>query len=98
VLNGVVMLSFIGDLRRQEIPLLDAIQQGARQRLRPVLMTALVASLGFLPMALNTGTGAEVQRPLATVVIGGIISSTLLTLVVLPVIYRMMYQFRDRQQ
>jgi cobalt-zinc-cadmium resistance protein CzcA len=98
VLNGVVMLSFIGDLRRQEIPLLEAIQQGARQRLRPVLMTALVASLGFLPMALNTGTGAEVQRPLATVVIGGILSSTLLTLVVLPVIYRMMYQFRDRPQ
>ncbi|MEH6570482.1 MAG: CusA/CzcA family heavy metal efflux RND transporter [Halioglobus sp.] len=95
VLNGVVMLSFISELRKQGLPLLDAIQQGANQRLRPVLMTALVASLGFLPMALNTGTGAEVQRPLATVVVGGILSSTLLTLVILPALYRVVYQLRS---
>ncbi|CAA0125397.1 Cobalt-zinc-cadmium resistance protein CzcA [Halioglobus japonicus] len=94
VLNGVVMLTFIGELRRQGVPLAEAIEQGARQRLRPVLMTALVASLGFLPMALNTGTGAEVQRPLATVVVGGIVSSTLLTLVVLPALYRLAYRLR----
>tara|TARA_R110002072_G_scaffold110922_1_gene238928 strand:- start:1562 stop:4690 length:3129 start_codon:yes stop_codon:yes gene_type:complete len=87
VLNGVVMLSFIRELRTQGQALIQAIREGASQRLRPVLMTALVASLGFVPMAFNTGTGAEVQRPLATVVIGGIISSTLLTLVVLPALY-----------
>jgi cobalt-zinc-cadmium resistance protein CzcA len=80
VLNGIVMLSFIRDLRIKGLPLDEAIIKGALTRLRPVLMTALVASLGFVPMALNVGTGAEVQRPLATVVIGGIISSTLLTL------------------
>ncbi|EDQ02315.1 Cobalt-zinc-cadmium resistance protein czcA (Cation efflux system protein czcA) [Shewanella benthica KT99] len=84
VLNGMVMLSFIKELRVQGLELFAAIKQGASQRLRPVLMTALVASLGFVPMALNVGTGAEVQRPLATVVIGGIVSSTLLTLVILP--------------
>jgi cobalt-zinc-cadmium resistance protein CzcA len=89
VLNGVVMLSFIRDLRTKGLPLEEAIMEGALTRLRPVLMTALVASLGFVPMALNVGTGAEVQRPLATVVIGGIISSTLLTLLVLPVLYRL---------
>ena len=89
VLNGVVMLSFIRDLRAKGLPLDEAIVEGALTRLRPVLMTALVASLGFVPMALNVGTGAEVQRPLATVVIGGIISSTLLTLLVLPVLYRL---------
>ena len=89
VLNGVVMLSFIRDLRTKGLPLDQAIMEGALTRLRPVLMTALVASLGFVPMALNVGTGAEVQRPLATVVIGGIISSTLLTLLVLPVLYRL---------
>lgn len=94
VLNGVVMLSFIRDLRIKGIALEDAIIEGALTRLRPVLMTALVASLGFVPMALNIGTGAEVQRPLATVVIGGIISSTVLTLLVLPVLYRLVY--RDR--
>ena len=88
VLNGVVMLSFIRDLERQGKPLQDAIIEGALTRLRPVLMTALVASLGFVPMALNTGAGAEVQRPLATVVIGGIISSTILTLLVLPALYK----------
>ncbi|RRQ22361.1 efflux RND transporter permease subunit [Thiohalobacter thiocyanaticus] len=91
VLNGVVMLSFIRDLRRQGVALDQAIRDGARRRLRPVLMTALVASLGFVPMAFNVGIGAEVQRPLATVVVGGIISSTLLTLVVLPVLYRLAY-------
>ncbi|MDZ4077131.1 CusA/CzcA family heavy metal efflux RND transporter [Hydrocarboniphaga sp.] len=89
VLNGLVMVSFIRGLREQGAGLDDAIIEGALTRLRPVLMTALVASLGFVPMALNTGTGAEVQRPLATVVIGGIISSTLLTLLVLPGLYRL---------
>ena len=89
VLNGLVMLTFIKELREQ-YRLHEAVWQGAILRLRPVLMTACVASLGFVPMALATGTGAEVQRPLATVVIGGIISSTLLTLVLLPVLYRWM--------
>ncbi len=89
VLNGVVMVSFIRDLRGRGVPFEQAIVEGSLARLRPVLMTALVASLGFVPMALATGTGAEVQRPLATVVIGGIVSSTLLTLVVLPALYRM---------
>jgi cobalt-zinc-cadmium resistance protein CzcA len=89
VLNGMVMLSFIRDLRGGGKPLEMAILEGAMVRLRPVLMTALVASLGFVPMALNVGIGAEVQRPLATVVIGGIVSSTVLTLVVLPALYRM---------
>ena len=91
VLNGLVMLSFIRDLRLKGAALEKAIVDGALTRLRPVLMTALVASLGFVPMALNIGTGAEVQRPLATVVIGGIISSTLLTLLVLPALYRLAY-------
>ena len=90
VLNGLVMVSFINALRERGVPLDEAIREGSMTRLRPVLMTALVASLGFVPMALAHGTGAEVQRPLATVVIGGIISSTLLTLVVLPILYRMM--------
>jgi len=88
VLNGLVMISFIRDLRERGEPLEQAVRHGAVTRLRPVLMTALVASLGFVPMALNAGAGSEVQRPLATVVIGGIVSSTLLTLVVLPVLYR----------
>ena len=88
VLNGLVMLSFIRERWRESGELYTSVVDGAMLRLRPVLMTALVASLGFVPMALNTGTGAEVQRPLATVVIGGIISSTLLTLVVLPVLYQ----------
>ena len=91
VLNGVVMLSFIRDLRDRGLALDAAIREGALTRLRPVLMTALVASLGFVPMALNVGAGSEVQRPLATVVIGGIISSTLLTLLVLPALYRLVY-------
>lgn len=89
VLNGVVMISFIRNLQQQGMSFDDAIIQGALTRLRPILMTALVASLGFIPMALNTGAGAEVQRPLATVVIGGIISSTALTLLLLPTIYRL---------
>ncbi|HDR8858849.1 cation transporter [Burkholderia territorii] len=89
VLNGLVMISFIRNLRDEGMPLDAAVREGALTRLRPVLMTALVASLGFLPMAFATGTGAEVQRPLATVVIGGILSSTALTLLVLPVLYRM---------
>lgn len=89
VLNGLVMLAFIRDLWHEHGDLMKAIVDGALIRLRPVLMTALVASLGFVPMALNTGTGAEVQRPLATVVIGGIISSTILTLFVLPILYRL---------
>lgn len=92
VLNGLVMVSFIRRLRETHRDLEDAIVEGAMVRLRPVLMTALVAALGFVPMALNTGIGSEVQRPLATVVIGGIISSTLLTLLVLPALYRLAYR------
>jgi cobalt-zinc-cadmium resistance protein CzcA len=89
VLNGLVMVSFIRSLREEGRPLGEAILAGALTRLRPVLMTALVASLGFVPMAFNTGIGSEVQRPLATVVVGGIVSSTLLTLLVLPALYRL---------
>lgn len=92
VLNGLVMLAFIRELWHETGDLAKSVVDGALIRLRPVLMTALVASLGFVPMALNTGTGAEVQRPLATVVIGGIISSTLLTLLVLPVLYHWLHQ------
>jgi cobalt-zinc-cadmium resistance protein CzcA len=91
VLNGLVLVSFIRSLRAQGRGLDDAITEGAITRLRPVLMTALVASLGFVPMAFNSGIGSEVQRPLATVVIGGIISSTILTLLVLPGLYRLVY-------
>ncbi|MDF9441295.1 MAG: cation transporter [Lysobacteraceae bacterium SCN 69-123] len=96
VLNGLVMITFIRKLREEGRSLHDAVVEGALTRLRPVLMTALVASLGFVPMALNVGTGAEVQRPLATVVIGGIISSTLLTLLVLPALYRTVHR-KDAQ-
>ena len=88
VLNGLVMLSFIRQLRDNGMPLALAIENGALTRFRPVIMTALVASLGFLPMAFSSGTGAEVQKPLATVVIGGLISATLLTLAVLPALYK----------
>ncbi|MFT5533595.1 MAG: cobalt-zinc-cadmium resistance protein CzcA [Burkholderiaceae bacterium] len=95
VLNGLVMIAFIRSLREQGMPLDQAIEEGALTRLRPVLMTALVASLGFVPMAIAIGTGAEVQRPLATVVIGGILSSTALTLLVLPLLYRMAYRKED---
>ncbi len=94
VLNGVVMLSFIKDLRERGMGLDESIREGALTRLRPVLMTALVASLGFVPMAFNVGAGSEVQRPLATVVIGGIISSTILTLIVLPALYRLIHRRR----
>ncbi len=94
VLNGLVMVSFINDLRTRGVPLDSAIREGSLTRLRPVLMTALVASLGFVPMALAHGTGAEVQRPLATVVIGGIVSSTLLTLIVLPALYLLFHPAR----
>ena len=97
VLNGLVMLTFIRRLHDQGADLHSAIMEGAISRLRPVLMTALVASLGFVPMALNTGIGSEVQRPLATVVIGGIISSTILTLFVLPALYRLVH-FRETWQ
>jgi cobalt-zinc-cadmium resistance protein CzcA len=87
VLNGIVMIDHINELRNSKIGIKKAVLDGATNRLRPVLMTALVASLGFIPMAFNTGPGSEVQRPLATVVIGGLITSTMLTLMVLPVIY-----------
>ncbi len=96
VLDGIVMISFIKKLSAEGMPIHQAVMEGAVTRLRPVLMTTLVASVGFLPMALATGTGAEVQRPLATVVIGGIISSTILTLFVLPVLYQL-FSASDKQ-
>lgn len=96
VLNGLVMITFIRGLIAEGKPLDIAIQEGSMNRLRPILITALVASLGFLPMAIATGTGAEVQRPLATVVIGGILSSTMLTLLVLPLLYRMVNQPKSK--
>jgi len=95
VLNGLVMIAYIRSLREDGMPLDASVREGALTRLRPVLMTALVASLGFVPMAIATGTGAEVQRPLATVVIGGILSSTALTLLVLPVLYRWAHAQRN---
>ena len=98
VLNGVVMVSFIRSLLAEGRSMDEAIWEGALTRLRPVLMTALVASLGFVPMAFNVGAGAEVQRPLATVVIGGIVSSTLLTLLVLPALYRMAHAFQPGER
>jgi cobalt-zinc-cadmium resistance protein CzcA len=97
VLNGVVMISFVSELRREGRAVDAALREGALTRLRPVLMTALVASLGFVPMAISTGAGAEVQRPLATVVIGGILSSTALTLVVLPVLYSVVEMWAARR-
>jgi cobalt-zinc-cadmium resistance protein CzcA len=87
ILNAMVMVSFFNQLRTAGTPTVEAVFRGAEIRLRPVLMTALVASLGFLPMAVNTGLGAEVQRPLATVVIGGLITATVLTLLLLPALY-----------
>lgn len=98
VLNGLVMIAFIRKLREQGDRLDDAIVDGALGRLRPVLMTALVASLGFIPMAFNVGAGSEVQRPLATVVIGGIVSSTLLTLIVLPALYRWLHRETETKE
>jgi cobalt-zinc-cadmium resistance protein CzcA len=97
VLNGLVMIAFIRSLRDEGMSLDKAIYEGALTRLRPVLMTALVASFGFVPMAIATGTGAEVQRPLATVVIGGILSSTILTLLVLPILYQLAHR-RDEEE
>ncbi|GEP56488.1 efflux RND transporter permease subunit [Reyranella soli] len=98
VLNGLVIISFIQRLRAEGRPVGVAVREGAMKRLRPVLMTALVASLGFVPMAVATGAGAEVQRPLATVVIGGIVSSTILTLLVLPALYALFHRDRPNQQ
>jgi cobalt-zinc-cadmium resistance protein CzcA len=89
VLNGVVLVVYINQLRASGRSLSDAVREGADTRLRPVMMTALVAGVGFLPMAISTSQGSEVQRPLATVVIGGIITSTILTLIVLPVMYQL---------
>ena len=97
VLNGLVLVSAIQRLRVQGESVIDAVKHGAMERLRPVLITALVASLGFIPMALNVGIGSEVQRPIATVVIGGIISSTLLTLIILPTLYVWFNQGRSRK-
>jgi cobalt-zinc-cadmium resistance protein CzcA len=87
VLNGVMLVTYFNQLREQGQSVLEAVREGSLTRLRPVIMTAMVASLGFLPMALGSGAGAEVQRPLATVVIGGIISATFLTLLLLPTLY-----------
>ena len=95
VLNGVVMMAFINDFRARGASIVSAVREGAVARLRPVLMTASVASLGFLPMALSTSAGAEVQRPLATVVIGGLLTSTVLTLLVLPSLYTWCFRARD---
>jgi len=95
VLNGIVLISHLNDLRVQGKGLKEAVIQGSTDRLRPVLMTALVASLGFLPMAFNVGPGSEVQRPLASVVIGGLVTSTLLTLLVLPTIYHWMEKGKE---
>ena len=97
VLNGLVMITFINKLREEGASVDDAVTNGALARLRPVLMTALVASLGFLPVAVATGRGAEVQRPLATVVVGGILSSTALKLLVLPVLYRLFSGEHDEE-
>jgi cobalt-zinc-cadmium resistance protein CzcA len=95
VLNGVVLVSYIRNLRNSGMPQQQAIVEGAKQRFRPVMMTATVAALGLVPFLFATGPGSEVQRPLAIVVIGGLISSTLLTLVVVPVLYRV-FEGRDR--
>ena len=96
ILNGLVLVTFIKQRLAAGTPLETAVREGCQVRLRPVLMTALVAAVGFIPMAINTGVGAEVQRPLATVVIGGIVSNTLLTLVVLPVLYRLLGRTRTQ--
>jgi cobalt-zinc-cadmium resistance protein CzcA len=98
VLNGIVLIAHLNELRQQGFSLRQAVIEGSANRLRPVLMTALVASLGFIPMAFNVGPGSEVQRPLATVVIGGLITSTLLTLLVLPVLYNWMERRRKIKQ
>jgi cobalt-zinc-cadmium resistance protein CzcA len=95
ILNGLVLVSAMKKYQQQKESFEEAIIHGAVERLRPVLITALVATLGFLPMALATGTGSEVQKPLATVVLGGILTSTLLTLIVLPVLYRMLGSHKE---
>jgi len=95
VLNGVVLLSFVRQRLADGLSVELALIDGCTRRLRPILMTALVAALGFVPMALATGTGAEVQRPLATVVIGGILSSTVLTLIVLPILYSLAHRRKE---
>ena len=97
VLNGIVLVDHLNALRRQGHSIKDTVMNGAADRLRPVLMTALVASLGFLPMAFNTGPGSEVQRPLASVVIGGLVSATFLTLFVLPMIYQWIEERYDKK-
>jgi len=97
VLNGIVLISHLNELRKKGVNLRESVIQGSANRLRPVLMTALVASLGFIPMAFNTGPGSEVQRPLASVVIGGLITSTLLTLLVLPTIYYWMENRKSKK-
>jgi cobalt-zinc-cadmium resistance protein CzcA len=97
VLNGLVLLTTVERLRREGASAEQAAVDGARERLRPVLMTALVASIGFIPVAISAGTGAEVQRPLATVVIGGLVTSTLLTLLVLPTLYAWIGRSRERR-
>ncbi len=96
MLNGLVMVSTIKQLLSKGISLTQAVEESALLRLRPVLMTALVAGLGFVPMAFNTGVGAEVQRPLATVVIGGVISDNILTLLVLPALYVTFFKIRNK--
>jgi heavy metal efflux system protein len=98
VLNGVVMVSYINHLRAEGRSVADAIKGGAEIRLRPVMMTALVASLGFIPMAIATSAGAEMQRPLATVVIGGLVTSTLLTLLILPMLYGWFVRDEERAE
>src|ERR1044071_8378308 len=98
VLNGIVLLTYVIERHKAGAALEEAVETGARTRLRPVLMTALVASLGFIPMALSHGAGAEVQRPLATVVIGGLVTSTALTLLVLPSIYLWLERRREARR
>ena len=98
MLNGIVMVTFLNDLRRQGLPIREAVQQGAALRLRPVLMTASVAILGLIPMLLSTGVGAETQRPLATVVVGGLFTSTALTLLILPLMYEWAEQRAERRK
>ncbi|MCB1326493.1 MAG: efflux RND transporter permease subunit [Spirochaetales bacterium] len=98
ILNGTVLVNFFNQLRQQGKSVREAVEQGALTRLRPVLMTALVASIGFLPMALNRGTGAEVQRPLATVVIGGLVTATMLTLLLLPALYDWMEKRNEKRK
>jgi cobalt-zinc-cadmium resistance protein CzcA len=97
VLNGLVMMTAIAGLRAEGCSVEEAVRDGAMLRLRPVIMTALVASLGFVPMAIATGTGAEVQRPIATVVIGGLITATLLTLIVLPALAQMLLRWEQHR-